>query len=75
MHVKPTGQTTTASELSASILSGANPIVYVLTGTREIHETQLIIITICYHIVLLRQHVSTLSRGHHQAVDEVFIKS
>jgi hypothetical protein len=32
-------------------------------------------VTIRYYKVLLRQHVSTLSRGHHQAVDEVFIKS
>jgi hypothetical protein len=26
-------------------------------------------------IVTLRQHVSTLSSGHHQAVEEVFIKA
>jgi hypothetical protein len=27
--------------------------------------------SICYYMFLLRQHISTFSRGHHQAVDEV----
>jgi hypothetical protein len=54
-------------------LSGAILIVYALIRIREIHRTQLSV----YYILLyslLRQHFSTLSRGHHQAI-EVIIKS
>jgi hypothetical protein len=60
------------AQVGTSFISGAIPFVYVLIGIREIRPTQL---DICYYIVLLRQPVSTLSRGHHQAVDEAFIKS
>jgi hypothetical protein len=42
-------------------------------GIREIGQTQLDMLLYSF-IVTLRQHVSTLSRGHHQA-KEVFIKA
>jgi hypothetical protein len=45
-----------------------------LIGIREIRQTQLDMLLYNF-IVTLRQHVSTLSRGHHQAVEEVFIKT
>jgi hypothetical protein len=61
------------------------PIKYVYTLTRNgvkvivswdkrdpSYTTRYVIVEF---IVTLRQHVSTLSRGHHQAVEEVFIKS
>jgi hypothetical protein len=41
--------------------------VYVLIRIREIRQTQLDMLLYSF-IATLRQHVSTLSRGHHQAV-------
>jgi hypothetical protein len=49
-------------------LSGAIPVVYVLTRIREIRRTQLNIYSVLL-CSLLRKHASTLSKGHHQAVD------
>jgi hypothetical protein len=56
-------------------LSRAIPVVYVLIGIREICQTQL---NICYYMLLysfIEATCFTVSKGHHQAVDEVFIKS
>jgi hypothetical protein len=45
-----------------------------LLGVREIRQTQLHMLLYSF-IVMLRQHVSTFSRGHHQANEEVFIEA
>jgi hypothetical protein len=50
-----------------SFLSGAIPVVYVVIGIREMRLTQLDMLLYSFNLTL-RQHVSTLSRGHHQAV-------
>jgi hypothetical protein len=43
-------------------------------GTKEIRQTQLDMLLYSFNVTL-RQHVSTLSRGHHEAKEEVFIKA
>jgi hypothetical protein len=53
--------------LSSTFLSGASPIVYVLNRMMRSVEHNYIEIHCIWCIVLYRQHVLTLYRGHHQA--------
>jgi hypothetical protein len=53
------------------ILSGAIPVVYVLIRIREIRRTQLSWNLLYLLYSLSRQHVSTLSRGHRQALEMI----
>jgi hypothetical protein len=51
-------------------LSGAIPVVYLLNRIKNIRQSQQnYVICNLYQYILIRQHVSTLSRSHLQAAE------